>query len=498
MGKHFRFLLLAMLVVTLLAGTAFAGTTFVNNGVANTAYTASLEAMGAARNVTLVGAANGPISYTVTQAITGGNFLQVSFTGAAFAGNQVRVCKADANAAGNQIGIAIPSGGLTSYSIQLATANATATIPVGESVYLTTDAACNNTGAGSNLIVQLSSTSSASTPTVAIGIVSSGNMVVDTTSTKTLANIRPEFTVNVPGPGGTGAHIVDYLGSPGNGTRFTVTPTGATNLTASSVAAANITKTANNYAANNGTAAGGADNASLTVGAVVSLTDTQSWQGVSKVFINTVNAAGGNCIDTAGSNSVGTASPSGTVTLTLPTGAFNGMQSVDLSFCIVGKGTSSLNPRTISGSIDVNVTGTGANDPAASTAGNVDVWTLNAFQTAIPWAVNSTAVPTYCLISNTSTTRTASVIYDVLSSEGGVVFSNQTLGTIAPMTSKLVTITGNSVSLAGGTPLDLTSLGADKRHMDRITVTVAPDQVTVSCIQTDPLTGGKRNVISTF
>lgn len=495
MSKSLRLAVFIVLLIGLMAGSAFAGTTFVNNGAANSPYTASLEALGAARNVTMNGAANGPISYSVTQSITGANFLQVSFTGAAFAGNQVRVCKVDGAAAGNQLAVATPSGGTSSYSFQIGSTNATAAIPVGETAYLTTEAACNATGAGSNLVLQLNSTTSATSPTVSLGIVSAGNLPVDTTSTKTLADIRSEFAVNVPGPGGTGAHVVDYLGTPGDGTRFTVTPTGATNLTANSLAAANIVKTSNNFAANNGTAAMGADNASLTVSAVVSLTDTQSWQGISKVFLNSVTA--GNCTDNAGGNLVGTGSPSGTVALTLPAGAFNGMQSASFSVCILGNGTSSLSARTIAGSINVNVTGTGANDPAASSSGNIDVWTLNAFAATLPWAVNSSAVPTYCLISNASTTRTASVIYDVISSENGVVVGNQTLGTIAPMTSKLMTITNNSVSLAGGTATDLTTLGADKRHADRVTVTVTPGQVTMSCIQTDPVTGGKRNVLNT-
>jgi hypothetical protein len=108
--------------------------------------------------------------------------------------------------------------------------------------------------------------------------------------------------------------------------------------------------------------------------------------------------------------------------------------------------------------------------------------------------VNSSVVPTYCLINNADTARTASVILDVISSESAVVLTNATLGSIASKTSNMATFTTDSASLAGGTAVSLSTLGADKRYSPRLTVTTNPNNVSMTCIQTDPVSGAKRAV----
>jgi len=483
MIKHLKILLFGMAVIGLMAGTAFAGTTKVNHAADNTPFTASLEAMSAARNVMLLGAANGPINYLVTQVITGGNFLTVSFTGAAFAGNQVRVCKVDGAAAGNQIGVATPASGTTSYNFQIAASNAAGSVPAGESVYLTTEAACNATGAGSNLWIQLSTTASATSPSATVGFVSAGNLAVDTGSSAPVATIAAEYRATVAANNNT----VDYLGTPGDGTRFILN-----RLYANSGAvggAANIVQTRKNYGAAN------AGEGNLTTRAVVQFTDTASWQGLSKVFLSNLAAAANCANDNAAANLIGTGTLSGTLSLSIPAAAFDGdgaNGSANFMLCVVANGTAALStPRTLQSSIDVNVTS--GNDPAATAFGTIDIWDTNAYQGNPVWLVNSTVAPTYCLINNTDTTRTATVLLDVMSSESAVVLSGS-LGTLAPKTSNMVTFTANSASLTGGTALSLSTLGADKRYTSKVTVTVNPNNASMTCIQTDPVTGAKRAV----
>lgn len=491
MTRHLKIFFLSMAIIGLMAGTALAGRTTVNIGAANTAFTAALEAMGAARNVVTVGAANGPINYAVTQAITGGSVLTVTFSGAAFAGNQVRICKVDAAAAGNQVGIATPASGTTTFNFNVASSNATAAIPAGEQIYLTTEAACNATGAGSNFIVQLAASTSTTQPSVTIGASTSGGISLDTTSTKQIANIQQEFTVSVAANNNTS----DYLGTPGNGTRFA---TNANKLYINSGAAkgaANIFHfTALNFGAANAVAAGGAG---LTAAAVVSLADTANWQGLSKVFLTNTGAAANCATDDAGGNLVGFGALNGTLAFTIPAAAFNGdgaAAGANLTACILANGTSALTtPRTISSSTAVNITGTGGQSDAATAFATIDVWDTNAYQGVLGWAVNSTIVPTFCLINNYSTTRTATILMDILSSEGAVLVSGS-LGTLAPSAAVLATFTGGSVTLASGTPVSISTLSANARYTAKITVTVNPNAASVTCIQTDPATGVKRAV----
>lgn len=377
--KYLKILFFCMVVVGLMVGTALAGRTAVNNGANNAAFTAALEAMGAARNVMFVGAANGPVNYAVTQAITGGSILQVTFTGAAFAGNQVRVCKVDSAAAGNQVGVAAPAGGTATYNFNIASSNATASIPAGEQVYLTTEAACNATGAGSNLWLQLSPSASASNPTVSIAVTTGGGLILDTASSKQLASIAQEFTVSIAANNNT----VDYLGTPGNGTRFATNANRVyTNSGAAPAGAANIMhKTLLNLGAANAVAAGGAG---LTVGAVVSLSDTSNWQGLTKVFLTNTGAAGNCATDDAGGNLVGTGALNGTLSFTIPVAAFNGdAAGGNASFiaCVqAGGNTAITTPRTISSSTAVNVTGAGGQSDAATAFAAIDTWDTNAYQ----------------------------------------------------------------------------------------------------------------------
>ncbi|HIJ60728.1 MAG TPA: hypothetical protein HPP56_08990 [Nitrospirae bacterium] len=60
----------------------------------------------------------------------------------------------------------------------------------------------------------------------------------------------------------------------------------------------------------------------------------------------------------------------------------------------------------------------------------------------------------------------------------------------------MVTLAAENVTLDGGTPLSFPAAlsGSGKRYTAKITATAHPDSVTMSCIQTDPVTGVKRQV----
>ena len=499
MIRHLKILLLVMAVIGLMAGSAFAGTTRVNHGATNTAYTAALEAMGAARNANISGLAitqatinsAAAISFQLGQALTSGNLLELSFTGAAFNGAQINVCAANGAADNNSIALATPAANATAFNFQTNFV-ASQNVAADNAIWFTSSVgvgACNTAVATNLMPIQISLTSSATTGTARVrSLVAS--VEVDTSTAVNLVRVISEF---VPTLTVADTITIDYLGAPGTGVQFIAAGTGTNVIAGGAVDKVGIARNALlNLAATNTGAAPGAANIGLTTRAIVNLSDSQSWQGVSRVYLMATRGGASPACAIA-TNVASNTSPSGTISLTATAAGFNGDQSTNIGVCIEATGANALNPRTITGNQDISVTGTGANDPAAS--GNVAFqnWVLNAYQGFVGWLVNSATLPTYCLINNNDTIKTATVLMDVVSSEGAVVLSG-TLGTIAPKTSNLATFTADSALLTGGTALSLSTLGADKRYGAKLTATANPSNVTISCIQTDPATGVKRSV----
>jgi hypothetical protein len=492
-----------MAVIGLMASSAFAGPVRVNFGAANGVPFISTEIMGVNRHVAILGpggaagnspdaAANAALSYTPGQNVTAGCLINVVFTGAAFNGSVVNVCAVN-GASPIHVATATPASGTTTYNF-----NAANSVASGGTIYFNSAATCNavNGGqaaiAGSNqLNVLITSTTTAVVPTVQVSLTSGGGISLDPAGSANLASVRSEFTNNIA----AGNHTVDYLGTLGNGTRLlpgTVLYAAMNGPGAGGpLGAANVTQAVNQYTVNGGPL-GAAHNAALTAALAVTLTDTMSWQGLTKVFLfNGTNA--GTCTDSAAGNLVGTGSLSGTLSLSVPAGAFNGWRGIDLAVCAIAGGNLLSIPRTIQATEKVTVSGSGAVDPSASASTIIDTWDTNAYQGNPVWMVNSSAVPTYCLINNADTSRTGTVLIDVMSSEGAVILSG-TLGTIAPKTSNMATFTADSALLTGGTAVSLATLGADKRYTAKLTVTANPNNVSMTCIQTDPVTGAKRSV----
>ena len=199
MMKHLKIFFLSMAVVGLMAGSGFAGTTFINNGVAGGNFQVSLEAMGAARNVTIVGVAAGSnlvataaLGYTAAQALVATNLLTVTFTGAGFTGDPLNICAMNTNDV--SVANATPTAGAANWNFQLG-ANATLTLAGAggaNSIYIT-KTACGV--AAMNMPVQISATAAAVNPTVQITAQTSGGVLIDTSTAKRLATVAAEYSV---------------------------------------------------------------------------------------------------------------------------------------------------------------------------------------------------------------------------------------------------------------------------------------------------------------
>jgi hypothetical protein len=493
MGKNLRLLGLATLVLLVAAGTAFAGTSLVNyNGAAGN-ISVSLEAMGTAQTVTMNGTGNTAgtigLGFTAGQSLAEGNLLVVDLVGAMFPATAINLCGVGAaGGADGAVANLTPVANSTTATFQLN--SLAANVTTGNLIFMT-NGLCN-AAASANTALMISATSSATNPTIQFEAQTAGGIVIDTSTAKRLATVSAEYSTSAT----ASTHTIDYLATPFNGTRL-ITGGAASSVTADGAIAGasnnvNFTKAARNFAVNTGTAAVGAANAAgLTVAGVVNVQDSASWQGISRLYLvpgNVAACAIGNNVSTVNS------APSGTVSLTVTSAAFNGSASAQLALCVQADGTTSLQTRTLTVSGDVNVTGTAANDPAASAYANAMVWGVNAYQALIPWIINASVAPTYCLINNNDTAISGNVVLDITSSDQTATLANQAMGSVNAVTSGLLVFTADSATLDSGTPVDVSTMGTNGRYSAKVTVAVSPSNVTMACIQTDPISGSKRIV----
>jgi hypothetical protein len=491
MMRYLKILFMSLIVLGLMTSTVLAGAVLLNHGAPITAYTIAQEALGSSRDVLILGNAapnaasnSAAFSYQPAQNLVALNIINVAFTGAAFTAGAIRLCVD----AGVEVGFGTPGAGTTSFGFQL-------NVPVAAANYIwfTNSADCTG-GAAANGVFPVRILPTLATGLATVSVSASSFSILDPAISANVARIARQYAITNTSSG----HTVDYLAIPGNGT-LVISGGGAPNVTADSLASGgagantvSILRTGYNYNTNGAIPAAG-----LTVSAVMNVTDSAAWQGISRIYL--VPAATPCAI---ANSTVTVNSPSGTAVMTIPTaplpadGGFNGAFANEWLLCIEANGTTTLQARTFQANVDIAVTGAGPNDPGASTFLNAQVWGLNAYQALIPWMVNNTDVPTYCLINNGDPTRPANVILDVVSSEGGVILNNQLLGSIPARTSNLAAFTANSASLTGGTAVALTTLGlgAGSRYSPRITVTANPANVSMTCNQVDPSLGNKRAV----
>ncbi len=509
MSKYFRFLLLVILAFGLLAVPAFAGTTYVNVQASNTPYTAALEALGAATNVVLQGggAINTPstvaVSYTLGQTLTTSNLVQVVLNGASFTGDTINLCALNGGGDKNStISSAVTTSNSTSQNFQISF-NGGENIVAGNYIWAT-NTPCGI--AGGNMPIRLPKSSIAGSANITISVITSGNIPVDNASTATVATIASEYS---PALSSADTITIDYLGTPGNGTKFASAYAGAANnSTAGSVNKLTVTYKQMDLDATNAllAASNGGVTAAVAVNASVSVSDTASWAGVNRVYIAASNGAGAtNCVNNQ--SAANNTSPSGTIALAIPVSGANGWAgsaNLGVSVCIDTNATSSapLVTRVINGTYAINI-GTGGvqtiTSPALAAFQN---WGLNGYQGLLPWLTLSSGVPTTCVVNNANSLA-ASMFLSVLASDTASTVTGVSLGSIAGSTTLVLVFDNNGVSSinAAGTSSVLNSLSgvtftgsSASRYAAQLTVAGAASGINMACAQTDPHTGGKRPV----
>jgi len=482
MSKYLRVFLMAMLAVVLIASVAMAGTTKVNYVSAGNPANISAQALASAKNVTLSGAGSGnagnaAITYKLGQSLTTGNLVKVSFSsGVGFAGTAYAICAANNNGANvTEVANATPPGGAESFNFQTSVSSTT-NAASGNYIWLTTEA-CNTTS--SNVSIRIGANQTG-TKTVTFEVVTSGNIPVDTASSATLLKIQDEYSTTLSA---ADTVTIDYIGTPGNGTRF-VSGTASTNLAGSSNKV-NITKASMNYCAVDTTC--GLGNAGATANVVIKLTDTADWQGVANIAVK--NASGQACPPSATDSSLfhTTVPAIGQATINVPSAVFNGSAGSNVSVCIYATGANVLSTRTISGTTQVRFDSNGIT-MSESSSSPFQNWVVNAYQGLVPWLVKSDVFKAWCLINNNSSVN-ANVTLATFSMEDGTPITSQSLGTIPAGKSQLY-ILGNEVTV-GSANYPLTGITDNKRYSAIFTVAASRDLVTMACQQYNE-TFGKR------
>lgn len=487
--KLSKVVFMAIMIVAMTAPAAFAGSIrWTSPGAgANVAVTVALEAMGAARNYaysnqsTTTNTTAGGVTIFPGQALASGSVLTVSFTNAGFDGTRVLLCTNNTATAFNDTAIAAatPSANTTSQGFVMGSG-----LAASQNLFILTDngsSSCNN--ANTALIVRFQPVTSAAMAKISYTVALSGS-TYDSADAVNIANISTAISTAF----GSNNSSIDFLNAPANGTTF------VGNSTAAIGGNANITLTAMNLNA----VTGGVVNAGLTSSAILTLQDTASWQAVRRVYL--INGIASGCA--LANNSAINNAPSGTVPLSIPATIYAGNVAAanNVAVCADVLGNTTINPRTITGALNVSFSGTGAQSPAVTSYNSLMIWTSNGYQGVVPYISADSTYKTICLINNTGTSS-AAITVDVQSSESSATLTSLqavSLGTVSAASTKRVdfanTVTPYSYASStetAGTATTLTGLQSNDRYSARINVAAPPASVTVNCMQVDPA-GSKR------
>lgn len=486
-----KIFLMAALMVAMTAPAAFAGSLrWTSTGsAANAVVTVALEAMGAARNYvytnsTTQNSTAGGVTIFPGQALASGSLLTVSFTNAGFDGTKVLLCTngSGTNFTDTPVASATPSANATSQGFVLGSQ-----VGAGANIFLITEnssatSSCTNTN--SALIVRFQPVTSAAMVGLSYTASLSGT-TYDSASSVNIANIASAITTAVA----SNTSSIDFLNAPANGTTF------VGNTTTANSANATIVLTGMNLNA----VTAGVVSAGLTSSAILTLQDTASWQGVRRVYIMN----GANACALANNAAINNA-PSGTVPLSIASGVYAGNVAATnmVTVCADVLGNTTINPRTITGAVNVTYSGTGAQSPGISSYGTLMTWSSNGYQGIVPYISADSLYKTICMINNTGTTS-AAVTVDVQTAESGATLTSLqalSLGTVSAngtkridLASTLTPYTYSGTTETAGTATTLTGVQSNDRYSARINVAAPPASVTVNCIQLDPA-GSKRAV----
>lgn len=465
MIKSYRIFCLALIVLMMTVSSSWAGLTWINaGGASNNAANISLEALGTARNITLLGtgAPAGPaavctqtaVAYVIGQNLTSGNLVRITLQGAAFTGAIVRVAAFNQTPGSIVIAEAAPTPGSTTFNFQLAIPAGNNVTAGGNNAIWLTSASAANIGIlaadADDLMLQFPATASAATATATIDIITSGGLAVDNASSGNLANLIREFVPVIT----TRLLTIDYLVTPFNGTLFTNASSGAPNNDIATNAATNFGFNIT-YAAAPGAmqySIGGAGaNAGLTTAAVVNFDSTNTWTGVNRVYLG-----GGSCALAANVSNV-VNSPSGAIALNLATSAWNQTAAANYApyLCIQVDRTTNLVSRNITGSVTINVAGAGAN-PQAATSGTFQSWTPNGYQAFMPHMRYGDTTKTFMRLVNTDT-RSAGVLATIILPDGTTI-RNANIGVTSIPAGQTVTLSAQKIATLNSLTVDNFSL----------------------------------------
>ena len=349
MGKHVRKVVLAILLVGWTALPTYAGiTTIAPPGGLSIAFEALPTATGA--TFTLAS-----LEFQNFQFINVANVIRVDLTNATFVAGTYNICNFTTGVQDAQFNV---PAGTSTVNFQITTQ-----VAPNEGISITSGA-CAAGPLPFAFHIGTNPTNAAVTITQ-FGV----NGVLDQGTAVSFVTVLNQYSAGV----NASTHQIDVLS--GTGANFTPqTGTSATGvLGVPPIVMADSrqgTNVANPFSIAINVAALTNPVAFFGLGAVATVTvgDSQSFQGVQKVFI----AAGGtNCDSTAATNTPANVvssvnNPTGSsLTLTLPAGA-NGFDASTLSgvggqklfrLCVLTTGTTFLNPRTITANVDVTVTG---------------------------------------------------------------------------------------------------------------------------------------------
>jgi hypothetical protein len=357
--------------------------------------------MQAAKDITIIPPIGSDgVTYALGQGAAATNIIEITLSGATFkAATSYSVC----NAAVLIAGPATP-GAVATFNFQVVAAAASAV------VLNLTDAGC--AALDQNTLLRASAASAAGSATIRFRLMN-GVIELDTSGTAatTLATIRSEYTASV----NNSNHVVDVaVASGADGTKFTVgTGTASNGLAGSPIVVASPNTAGVTNSIRIATLGNDVSDAALTTTATVTVAG--DFTGISKIFLAD---GAGVCDSTAtapvANNRVQSATnPTSPVSLLIPAAQFAATvpapgvgvtTNVDFLLCALVNGTTFENPRTLTASVDISVTGTGANDPAATAAFPVQTWTLNGADVRVTGVKGGTANETTLSFNNLGST----------------------------------------------------------------------------------------------
>jgi hypothetical protein len=319
---------------------------------------------------------------TFTQNASVATLIQVTFVNSSFTAATYKICNA-----ATQVGTLFPPGPGTTQAI----ISVNVDTPAGTVLNFTTDPCA---AADQPMNFQLSGVGSAAastTATISFALFTGALIPLDpglgiTAPAANLATVSPEYSATITNSN----HVIDVVTTGAIGSQFTAA-TGSSAAGANGIAPIVLTDSGDLGALITITTAPKTnDDASFGLATSANVfVSGADFSGISRIYISD---GGTECKSTVGPGALGNfvqsaLNPTSPVTLLLPTDdavAVNtgfdqtttaGVRTFRL--CVLVDGATFLNPRIILASVDINTTGAGALNPAATVSAAAQTWSIN-------------------------------------------------------------------------------------------------------------------------